>query len=301
MISSGIVGTVIGVIFIFLVFSLVVSGVNEAITRALAWRSRHLWRALRQLMDGAGKKLAEDQRPRKLRAASIDIADQKAPWVERIYAHPLITQLEGRTATDRSRLSRIPPNDFARTLVDLLVPDGSGETKVHQVRDRVRKLDDADPLKKLLLAILTEAGEQIDHVITGIAQWFDSRMEALSRRYKAHTKWVLLAVGLVVAVAFNVDALSASAQLYRDDALRAAISQEAVSVVKGCEDDLDRSACARKKVQEIDPAIRLPVGWPDDNGVDVVQVIGWLIAGVALGQGAPFWFDLLRKATKFRS
>lgn len=76
---SGIVGTVIGIIFVFLVFSLVVSGVNEAITRVLAWRSRHLWRTLRQLMDGAGKKLTEDQRPKPREVASVDIADPTKP------------------------------------------------------------------------------------------------------------------------------------------------------------------------------------------------------------------------------
>ena len=295
---SGIVGTVIGIIFVFLVFSLVVSGVNEAITRAFAWRSRHLWRTLRQLMDGTGKKLTEDQRPRPRGTASIDIADAAKPWADRIYAHPLITQLEGRLATDRSRLSRIPPNDFARALVDLLVPGGNGETTAAQVRAAVRSLDDR--LKKPLQAILTEAGEHMDNVVKGVGDWFDSRMESLSRRYKTHAKWLLLGVGLIVALVFNVDALGASQRLYRDDALRAAISQEAISVVQGCESESDPSSCARERVQEIDPAIRLPVGWPDEDGVDAIQVFGWLIAGVALGQGAPFWFDLLRKATKLR-
>jgi hypothetical protein len=299
MITSGIVGAVIGVIFIFFVFSLIVSGITEAITRALEWRSRHLWRALRQLMDGEGNELTKDPRPSPSTAESIDITDATKPWAERIYAHPLIIQLEGRLLSDRSRLSRIPANDFARTLVDLLVPDGNGATTVDNVREGVRNLDDDNPLKKPLLSILAEASSEMDKAVKGIGDWFDARMEALSRRYKTHVKWALLCVGLVVAVAFNVDALGAGQRLYRDDALRAAISQQASSIVQSCENEADPSACAREGVQEIDPAIRLPVGWPDDNGVDATQILGWLITGIALGQGAPFWFDLLRKARRF--
>ena len=60
-------------------------------------------------------------------------------------------------------------------------------------------------------------------------------------------------------------------RLYRDDALRTAVSQEAISVVQGCESEADPSACARERVQAIDPAIRLPVGWPDEDGIDAIQ------------------------------
>jgi hypothetical protein len=38
MIVSGVVDLVVGIIFVFLVFSLVVSGVIEAITRLVEWR-----------------------------------------------------------------------------------------------------------------------------------------------------------------------------------------------------------------------------------------------------------------------
>ena len=42
-------------------------------------------------------------------------------------------------------------------------------------------------------------------------------MEILSNVYKHHVKWLLVGVGLVVALTFNVDAIGAAKQLYPVD------------------------------------------------------------------------------------
>lgn len=293
MIGSGIVDLALGMLFVFLVFSLLVSAVNEGITQILAWRSRHLWRALRRILDGDGADLNADQRPK------VN-AEPGPSWTDRLYAHPLIRQLERRVPTTRSRLPRIPATDFSRALIDLLVPDSGGATTTDQMRAAVRALPGDSALKAPLLAILTEAGDRIDQLRQGIGDWFDARMGALSRAYKQHVRWVLVGVGLVVAMAFNVDAIGAAKQLYRDEALRTAVAGQAISVVAECQEQADPVQCTRDQVGKVDPAIRLPVGWPDQDGIDALQVLGWLVAAVALGQGAPFWFDLLRRAGKLK-
>jgi hypothetical protein len=297
MIDSAAVDLVVGIFFIFLVFSLAVSGANEAITRALEWRSRHLWRSLRQFLDGDGRDLRKDQRP------NVKLATPASEnYTDRLYAHPLIRQLERRLPTDRSRLSHIPPTDFSGALIDILAPENPGETTVAEVLAKVKGLADGSPIKAPLLAIINEAGGQIDRLREGIGEWFDTRMDALSKSYRKHTKWVLIVIGLVVAVAFNVDAVGATLRLYRDDALRTAVAQQATEVVSSCEGKTagELSTCLREQAAEVDSAIRLPVGWPDPDGIDWLQWVGWLVAGVALGQGAPFWFDLLRKAGRLR-
>lgn len=292
MIGSNVVDVVIGVLFVFIVFSLVVSGVNEVITRIVAWRSRHFWRALRKLLDGEGNELAADQRP-----AGASAESQK--WTERLYAHPLIRQLEGRLPTVRSRLSRIPTSDFSRVVLDLLVPDDDGKVTVDRVRAALQGLQEG-PLKNSFLPLVKSAGDRVEDLRQEIGDWFDSRMEALSRSYKSHVKWVLVSIGILVALAFNVDAIGAAQRLYRDEALRTAVADQASALVATCENQVDVSACTRKQVGRVDTAIRLPVGWPDPDGINWLQGLGWLIAGIALGQGAPFWFDLLRKAGKLR-
>lgn len=298
---SGVVDVVVGIIFIFLVFSLMVSGVNEAIARLVEWRSRHLWRAIGRMVEGGSQKLTTDLRPKAKTLAGDQRPDLSSlSLTDRLYVHPLILQLEGRVATDRSRLSRIPSVDFARALIDLLVPNGEGRTSVEQVREGVLGLPADSPLRAPLLAVVSEAGDHLAHLQQGLGEWYDARMESLSRAYKRHVKWLLLAVGLVVASAFNVDALGAAERLYRDDALRAAVVQQAARVVEGCEGNADIVTCTREQVEDVDQAIRLPVGWPDPDGIDALEVVGWLLAGIALGQGAPFWFDLLRRAGRLR-
>jgi hypothetical protein len=296
MFNSGILDLVIGMMFVFLIFSLLVSGANEAIMRALAWRSRHLWRALRELLDGQSPTLTKDQRP-----STATSAAPTSSWTDRLYAHPLITGFEGRLPTARSRLSHIPTPDFAKALVDLIVPDADGKTSVDEVRAKVSAMPDDSPIKKPLLAILISADGKMDRLVDGIGSWFDARMDHLSARYKRHVKLVLVALGLVVAISFNVDAIGAAHRLYRDTALRSAVAQQATALVETCNGKPDEAACARTETAKVDQSLTLPVGWAGAGPVDPLRVFGWLIAGIALGQGAPFWFDLLRRAGKLRS
>jgi hypothetical protein len=297
MFGSSVVDVVVGVLFVFLVFSLVVSGVNEVMTRALASRSRHLWRDLRQLLDGDRTTLAKDQRPR-----GADPRSDK--WAERLYAHPLIGQLEGWLVTSRSqarsRLSNIPASDFSRAMLDLLVPDTDGEISAEKIEAAVHGLP-SGPLRDALLPLVRTTEKQVADLRREIGDWFDSRMEALSRAYKHHVKWVLVGIGIIVALVFNVDAIGAAQRLYRDEALRTAVADQASAVVAACEGQPDITTCTRDEVGKVDTAIRLPVGWPDPDGIGWIQGLGWLVAGIALGQGAPFWFDLLRKTGRLRS
>lgn len=288
------VDLVVGMLFVFLVFSLVVSGINEGITRVLASRSRELWRSLRELLDGSEGK--GDQRPR--RDARVDA---NSPLSMKLYAHPLIQQLETAVRDRHSRLSHIPSTDFARGLIDVLVP-GEGASSVEGFGRQLRELP--VNLRTPLRTIAGEVGGDVEKLRQGIGEWFDARMSTLSATYRKKTKWVLFVIGLIVAVALNIDAIDAAERLYRDDALRAAVAQQAVNVASDCQDEQasDIEACTRNAVGDIDGSVRLPVGWSNQalSDVDAWQVLGWLIAAVALGQGAPFWFDLLRKVSGLR-
>jgi hypothetical protein len=251
-------------LFIFLVFSLVVSGINEGFTRILASRSRQLWRALRQLLDGTAG--TGDQRPRK-----DTVADANSPLSVKLYAHPLISQLETAVRDQRSRLSHIPSTEFSRGLIDVLVPAGAEATGVEETRAKLHDLPDGSPIKKPLLAIASEAGAEVDKLRQNIGDWFDTRMTGLSALYRRRTKWFLLAVGLLVAVALNVDAIGAAKQLYRDEALRAAVAQEAMKVASDCQakTGADLESCTKTGVANVDGSITLPVGWTGKTLSDV--------------------------------
>jgi hypothetical protein len=53
-------------------------------------------------------------------------------------------------------------------------------------------------------------------------------------------------------------------------------------------------------VDDVTNSLTLPVGWREGVETDGWQVMGWIIAVIALSQGGPFWFDLLRKVSGMR-
>jgi hypothetical protein len=296
---SGAFDVVIGLLFVFLVFSLVVSGIYEAGARLLASRSRLLWSSLRSLLDGDTEK--GDRRPLVGAPSDLSLADE-------LYAHPLIRQLEVRRSTEmfkKSRLSHVPATDFGRAIVDVLVPAGTDATSVQQVRTAINEASIPDSVKRSLLPIASDSAATLDQVRTDIGDWFDSRMAAASRLYRRNTRWIMVCIGFVVVLGFNVNALGVTEELYQDDAMRVAVAEQATGIVDTCaseQPDRDKvNDCARVEVAKIEGQVALPVGWGQDRrDIDGWHVLGWLIAGVAVAQGAPFWFDLLRRGSRLR-
>lgn len=292
---SGIIDLAVGLILIFLVFSLAVSGINEAITRALALRARTLWRELSRLMDGAPGAIDKDQRPRR------DVTPSAASrLVDQLYATPFIKQLERRTATSRSRLASIPSPSAARSVLHVLNPAGGTAIVPEELTKAIAALP-ASELKTHLEALAAEMGGDLVQLRKGIEDWFNARMEHLSAIYKRNAKWILAVMAVAIVVFFNVDAVNAAQRLYRDANLRGALAESAATVVADCQTQTDPLKCAGEKVDRSDLNLPLPVGWGDGSSDDVpLRTLGWLVSVIAISQGAPFWFDLLRKATSFR-
>jgi hypothetical protein len=293
---SSLLDLVIGLLFTFMIFSLIASGVYETGARIFATRPRTLWKALRRLLDPDDD--GGDRRP------LVD-APADDSLTELLYAHPLIRQLEGRRHTDqfkRSRISHIPNTDFARALIDLIAPAGEDGTTLEDLRNNLRSSELLpEGLKRSLLALVADAHGSLDQARSDIGDWFDARMSAVSRYYKRNTRYVMAAIGVAVAIGFNVDAIGVASSLHEDDVLRAALSAQATAVVESCQTEAGDagavSSCIQTRLEDTGAAGDLPVGWPSDRrDFDLGSVLGWLIAGVAIGQGAPFWFDLLRRA-----
>jgi hypothetical protein len=49
--------------------------------------------------------------------------------------------------------------------------------------------------------------------------------------------------------------------------------------------------------------IGYPIGWkewPKDDLAWITAILGWLITGLAVSLGAPFWFDMLKRFVNVR-
>ena len=112
MFNSGILDVAIGVVFVYLLLSLIVTAANELIAAVFKMRGRVLWQGICNLLPtGAGKE---------------NMARQ-------VYQHPLIKGLSQST-----RPSYIPSRTFALALLDV-VSGGTG--RVAKLRQLQTKID----------------------------------------------------------------------------------------------------------------------------------------------------------------
>ena len=67
---------------------------------------------------------------------------------------------------------------------------------------------------------MIDAQQDAGHFISLAEEWFDSTMSRVSGWYKRQTRWILLVMGLVIAVSANVDSIRIYSILARDKTAR---------------------------------------------------------------------------------
>lgn len=165
-----------------------------------------------------------------------------------------------------------------------------------------------------------------------IEHWFDNVMAQASGWYKVNALALAFWIGLVLAIIFNIDTINITQKLWREPTIRQALVAQAdsfelqegtinIAEVPGYFDSLalplgwttvptenlnncvhvitpDKKiaiwAGGECKVLVNVPAVNDPIGW-------AIKLLGFLISAFAARQGAPFWFDLLKKMITFKS
>lgn len=304
---SVVLDVIIGVAFIFFLFSVIASGIHELFARALATRSKHLWRTLSELLDGDD----DDIEHKELAAVAIGglngsrdprpVRTGRAPgtYQEKLFAHPLVNGLDTAITDKKARLSHIEPDVFSRALLDVI----SGNTALPDVAAFQRELSKVpnERLRAELMSLARHADNDIGRLRNEIGDWFENRMSVLSRAYRRRTRWWLFVIGTTVALAANVDAIHVTTAFYVDEPLRALVSESAVQLAETCtfENGTPDEAC-QTALDSASDALDLPVWWDGTANFAWSTPLGWLIAGAAIAQGAPFWFDLLRRLAGFK-
>lgn len=294
MFGSTVLEVAIGMVFIYLLLSLLCSAMSELIEAQLKFRARYLVVGIRNLLsDPYGEGLAKD-----------------------FFEHPLIKGLRVKGGQP----SYIPTRTFALALWNIATSAGteaSGVAVTHQlssIRETINKLSNKD-LRSALLTLIDEAGNDISKARKNIEEWYDDAMDRVSGLYKRHTQYILLLLGVMLAMAVNADSINIATALAHNSALRE-------SIVAVAEDYARTPLSAgspqtpEQKIRDIRGQINqlgFPLGWvskpmrEDPQGFPHtstdwwLKVLGWLLTALAISQGAPFWFDLLNKFIVVRS
>jgi hypothetical protein len=355
MFGSTVLDVVIGLGFVFFVFSLLVSGINELVRKLFNTRSKVLWGSISRMLDEGdhdyrqgvtvrvgvepkreapggeapvGVAVITPETPATPSAEVVggeQVEATNTPLFEQLFNHPLISRLDPTPRGEKSRITHIPPREFARAMVDILAPrDEAGAPVWDQIAVGVEQLPSG--LRSQFEVILQEAQDDIKEFRLGIEGWFDSSMERVSDWYKKRSRKAMFAYGLLVAGLFNVSAVVITADLYEDQILRETVvslaeRSVAASVIDangdgsdtGAQLDCSDRACIEEQVTAL-VETRLPVLWRscpvegnserpcgfESGGRVVASLVGWVITAAALAMGASFWFSILRKAFKLR-
>jgi hypothetical protein len=307
MFNSSILDVTISLIFIYLLLSLICTAVIEWIEGMLKKRSVMLEKGIRQLLDDKTKN----------------------GLTSKIYNHPLVYSLfPGKydaSGSKRHLPSYIQSRNFALALTSIVLENSnSKESSIHSLRVAINKMEDNEKVKGALLALIDDAGDNIDKARENIEKWYDSGMERISGQYKRYIQLVTLGVALIIAIFVNADTINIATRLSYDASMRQALvaaAQEYAKtptdtslqpnqtsqisyalVVQGCDTPECRVDETLGKIEQLG----LPIGWktselPSTFGGWLTRALGWIITAFAISLGAPFWFDLLNKIVMIRS
>ncbi len=145
----------LGLIFVYLLLSIICTAANELIAGLFKLRAKNLAKGIGNLLGNRGVPRLE----------------------ESFYDHPLIRSLYKH----RSKPSYIPPRVFAMALLDLIAPVKEGGVRVMaDIRAEASKLPRDADLRKTLLILMDEAGDSVKRLQHNIEMWFDDSMDRVA-------------------------------------------------------------------------------------------------------------------------
>jgi hypothetical protein len=281
MFGLNILDTAIGLVFIYLILSLICTALNEWIAGMLSRRSKTLYEGIKTLLE-----------------------DPKKPsLITDFYAHPLVQDLY---AADKMP-AYVQPRTFSLVLLDLLVPSDPGASKtMASVRQAVAKLPADSSTRKTLSILLDQAGDNLVKLEQDIESWFNGAMDRVSGWYKQRTQVIVLTIAALITLATNADTLAIATALANNSALREAVVAQAKDYMATRQDSPAGSARSAELNQEVGKLQQLgiPMGWksrPTEPGDWWNKIAGLALTAFAVSMGAPFWFDLLNRFMNVRA
>ena len=270
MLDHPIIDVGLGLIFFYVVLSLVASAVQEWVASLFALRSKTLWAGVQHL-----------------------IGDE---YAKKVYGHPLVKNLSKTNKLP----SYIAPETLSAVLLEVIAKESNGKSYVahtaNEARAMVGNINDRHPLKDILGALLDNGEDAANVLKDRLAGWFDEGMSRVTGWYKRRAKLIIFAIAGIVTLATNASSIYIAEELWRNDALRTQIAVQAQVAAQAGE-------VLELEAGNLESLEAFPIGWSVlPNGVLswFKTVLGWLITIAAVSLGAPFWFDLLGKVANLR-
>ncbi len=236
---------VIGLIFIYLLYSLFATVIMEIINTFCGLRARNLRYALRRM-------LKDEKDPKGFWRYLIKVVYKLVNFLTKpigfaidlknddlfkeFYAKPSVKYLSaGGTA---NKPSYITSQNFSRTLIDVIqqsenpsIPPNR-QNLIEKIQKGISQLPDGSDTKKHLESLLSEAQNDIEKFKALLEQWFNETMERAAGWFKRRVHLILFLIGFILAVSFNADTLVIIKKLSNDPEGRAQLVELATNYTK---------------------------------------------------------------------
>ena len=246
---------VIGLVFVYLLYSMLATIIQELLATTFSFRSKLLERAIfRMLEDGK----IFDRKFSSLKAFFKTKNQQlkQGSAINLFYDHPLIKYLSEDKC--KSKPSYITKEAFSKVMIDLLKGEDAElgddlkpfiENSIKNKTFGTEKVTISDETHKFLRSIWLESQGDVVAFRKILEKWFDDTMERCTGWYKKKTQYILLVIGLVIAILFNVDTINIAGKLQKDPKLREMVVQQADAYTKAHPNLLQERAIALKNVE----------------------------------------------------
>lgn len=271
---------VVGLVFMYLLLSLICTVINEFIASISSLRAKNLKNGIAKLIDDEN-----------LRTAFENTG--------------LIKSLSKQSG--KNGQSYIASREFASGLLQALAGKNGAPATVEEAKALINQLPDSG-VKECLQSLVVDIGDNVGDFKKRIGEWFDDAMDRASGVYKRNLQSISVAVALFLSVALNADTLIVAESLWEDATLRGQLVETATELIEesGVIDEMADISALNADLRAF------PIGWDfdspdhdtdwDESPLNIInKVLGLIITGLAITLGAPFWFDVLSKLMRVRA
>ena len=234
----------IGIVFVYLLYSLLATIIMEIIATFLGLRARNLNYALKRML--RDEKRIDNVCVKYLRGIWISVIkiggwsiNRESPELYKSFIkQPSIKYLSSGSIF--SKPSYITAQNFAKALVDTLKGDQDQGNLPERIKTGISGLPVSSDTRIHLESLLEDANNDIQKFRLLLGNWFDNTMERTIGWYKKNTQLLLLIIGFIVAVAFNANTFHIINKLSKDEKAREQLVLLSTSYLKENQDVIEK-------------------------------------------------------------
>jgi len=275
---------VIGMVFIYLLYSLFATVIMEMITSFLGLRARNLRYALRRMLmdervyedmftqetkNGLIKKmyLILNLLIRTINKAFFNFINSfikisgkagnlKNPEAFRsFYNQPTIKYLSSGGFANKP--SYLTSQNFSKALLDTLKSDSTGKSSLAKIKAGIDSLADGSHTKEHLKSLLEDANNDLIKFKLSLEQWFEDTMVRSRGWFKRRIQYILFIIGFILAVNFNANTLDIIKKLSKDPEARQQLVDMAINYSKENKETVDYVNKLKNNLKSTDTTYRI--------------------------------------------